>query len=387
MRDIHGSALRRYCWVGDQGEVILEDGSPAAAEQNFATKAEIAKLQAGELDDAATDDLFGRTPNEDAVMAVAAEWSTDPSCIEDRTDLAPSGLLGFVENRPQLLISGASTKIAGLMRCYNPSRMRSTILFLCRFGLVPITVWFLAGPGLFRLWVFAELVVGIYLRVRASDRFGVRQGISEAAKADSLGKQPETSDPIAAALIQLVSELGWPVVPQLAVVASVPGYDNAALTRRFDGRPVILVSRRLVGELPPEVVRAVLAHELGHMLKVNRVAQSLAQWLDFWAPLIGVVLALVASESAWGVAALVVLRSTTYLLDRAIRRSCETRADGLAVGLGCGRDAVRFLEWGLSIRKSRRMAPEWLSTHPRYESRIKRINRLASSAATAPNLT
>jgi len=96
-RWVEGAPVRRYCWVGERGEVIFEAGTRAKAEGNLVTMADVARLQADELDEAEAEDFFSRTPNEDTVMAVAAEWSTDPSKVEERTDLASTGLLGLFD--------------------------------------------------------------------------------------------------------------------------------------------------------------------------------------------------------------------------------------------------------------------------------------------------
>ena len=264
--------------------------------------------------------------------------------------------------------------------------MRATIWFLCRFGLIPFLAWFLVGPGLFVLWAAVEMMIGFWVRISTSERFGLRSGIYEAARADrerAAGGQSEVQDPVAAAVARLVSELGWPVVPQSAVVESVPGHDNAMMTRRRDGRHLILLSKRLVSDQPPEVIRAVLAHELGHLLKVNRFGQTIAGWMDVWVPIIGLALAWGLSESILGPVLWAAIRVTAELLRLAIRRNCETRADGLAVRLGSGRDQVRFLEWSESIRTRRRTRPEWLSTHPAAKNRIARINRLVGLVTTA----
>jgi Zn-dependent protease with chaperone function len=264
--------------------------------------------------------------------------------------------------------------------------MRATIWFFCRFGLIPFVAWFLVGPGLFVLWMAVEMTIGFWVRITTWERFGLSNGISAAARADRAGAaagQSEVQDPVASPVAQLVSELGWSVVPQSAVVESVPGHENAVMTRRRDGRPLILVSMRLASEQPPEVVRAVLAHELGHLLKVNRFGQAIAGWMDLWVPIIGMALGWAFSQSIWGPALWAAIRVTAELLRLAILRNCETRADRLAVRVGAGRDQVRYLEWSASIRKLRRTPPEWLSTHPTAKNRIARINRLASPVTAA----
>ena len=84
-RWVNGSAVRRYCWIGESGEIRFDEGEPARAEGNL--------LRAADLDgDWGAFDLA----DEDTVMAVAAEWSIDPTTLDERDDLPQHGLLGFV---------------------------------------------------------------------------------------------------------------------------------------------------------------------------------------------------------------------------------------------------------------------------------------------------
>jgi hypothetical protein len=84
-RWVDGSPVRRYWWVGESGEIRLDDGEPAAAEGSLARKGDLD----GEWD--ALD-----FPEEDTVLAVAAEWSIDPTTLDGHLDLPPEGLLGYV---------------------------------------------------------------------------------------------------------------------------------------------------------------------------------------------------------------------------------------------------------------------------------------------------
>lgn len=87
-RWVDGSPARRYWWVGESGEIRLDDGEPARAEGSLAHP----------------DDLEGdwdelELPDEDTVLEVAAEWSLDPTSLDERLDLPPDGLLGYVRSR------------------------------------------------------------------------------------------------------------------------------------------------------------------------------------------------------------------------------------------------------------------------------------------------
>jgi hypothetical protein len=80
-----GSPVRRYCWIGESGDIRFDEGEQANAEGNL--------LRAAGLDD--DWDAFDLA-DEETVMAVAAEWSIDPRALRERDDLPPDGLLGFL---------------------------------------------------------------------------------------------------------------------------------------------------------------------------------------------------------------------------------------------------------------------------------------------------
>ncbi len=84
-RWVDGSPVRRYCWIGESGQIRFDEGEPISAEGNL--------LRAADLDsDWDALDLA----NEETVMAVAAEWSLNPTALDERDDLPPRGLLGFL---------------------------------------------------------------------------------------------------------------------------------------------------------------------------------------------------------------------------------------------------------------------------------------------------
>jgi hypothetical protein len=84
-RWVDGSPVRRYCWIGESGEIRFNEGEPISAEGNL--------LRAADLD--GDWDAFDFAC-EETVMAVAAEWSIDPTTLDERDDLPPHGLLGFL---------------------------------------------------------------------------------------------------------------------------------------------------------------------------------------------------------------------------------------------------------------------------------------------------
>jgi len=89
-RWVDGSPARRYWWVGETGEIRLDDGEPAAAEGSLAREGDL---------DGDWDEL--EFPDEGTVLDVAAEWSLDPTTLEGHLDLPPEGLLGYVARPPE----------------------------------------------------------------------------------------------------------------------------------------------------------------------------------------------------------------------------------------------------------------------------------------------
>ena len=83
-RWVHGAPVRRYWWVGESGEIRLDDGEPAAAEGSIA--------RARDLDG---DRRELEVADENTVLDVAAEWSVDPTTLDGRLDLPSQGLVGW----------------------------------------------------------------------------------------------------------------------------------------------------------------------------------------------------------------------------------------------------------------------------------------------------
>jgi hypothetical protein len=81
-----GLPVRRYCSTDCSGDVRFDEGDPARAEGNLPHAADL------DTDDWEDFDLA----DESTVMAVAAEWSIDPTTLEERPDLPPNGLLGIL---------------------------------------------------------------------------------------------------------------------------------------------------------------------------------------------------------------------------------------------------------------------------------------------------
>ncbi|HEX9517015.1 MAG TPA: hypothetical protein VF940_12675 [Streptosporangiaceae bacterium] len=84
-RWVNGSLVRRYCWIGESGEIRFDEGEPISAEGNLLRAADLGgDWEAFDFAD------------EETVMAVAAEWSINPTTLDERDDLPPHGLLGFL---------------------------------------------------------------------------------------------------------------------------------------------------------------------------------------------------------------------------------------------------------------------------------------------------
>jgi hypothetical protein len=91
-RWVDGKPVRRYCYIGESGEICFDEGARIPAEGNVASAADLEAI----ADDAELDPNYA---NEELVMAVARAWSVDPTTLEERDDLPPDGLLGDVAAR------------------------------------------------------------------------------------------------------------------------------------------------------------------------------------------------------------------------------------------------------------------------------------------------
>lgn len=83
-RWVGGLPVRRYCM--DCVDIRFDEGDPARAEGNLP--------HAADLDTGNWEDFDLAT--ESTVMAVAAEWSIDPTTLEERDGLPPEGVLGIL---------------------------------------------------------------------------------------------------------------------------------------------------------------------------------------------------------------------------------------------------------------------------------------------------
>lgn len=86
-RWVAGEPVRRYLWIGESGEIPFDEGEPAAAEGNILRLANLADEEWDEYE----------FPDEETVMAVAAEWSIDPTTIAERSAVDGTGLLGEID--------------------------------------------------------------------------------------------------------------------------------------------------------------------------------------------------------------------------------------------------------------------------------------------------
>jgi hypothetical protein len=81
-RWVNGSPIRRYAWIGDRGEIPLDEGEPARAERGILRQADLD----GDWGDA-------RLADESLVLDLAAEWSVDPSRLGE-FETSGRGLVG-----------------------------------------------------------------------------------------------------------------------------------------------------------------------------------------------------------------------------------------------------------------------------------------------------
>jgi hypothetical protein len=93
MKAVHGEVVRVYAYLGESGENVAIEGEPTVFEKTL-------NLPNTFSDEAKAADYTEREditwPYEQLVMEVAANWSVDPSALEDRKDIAPG--LGLIWN-------------------------------------------------------------------------------------------------------------------------------------------------------------------------------------------------------------------------------------------------------------------------------------------------
>ncbi len=83
-RVVNGSVVRKFAYVGDQGEVPWEFGSPTPEEAALGPAYSRQEVDAGSF------------PDETYVMALAARWSIDPSTLEEQNFGRGLGLIGVL---------------------------------------------------------------------------------------------------------------------------------------------------------------------------------------------------------------------------------------------------------------------------------------------------
>jgi len=81
-RWVSGTPVRRFWWVGETGEVVLNDGDPSPVEPRISREQPI---EDGDVEGV----------DETAVLDVAADWSLDPTELEARLDPKSCGLVGY----------------------------------------------------------------------------------------------------------------------------------------------------------------------------------------------------------------------------------------------------------------------------------------------------
>ena len=91
-KSLNGKTLRIYSYVGEKGENILIEGDPTSIEKQYNLINTFSK-------EAKDEKYFDRTdlttPGEELVMKIAANWSVDPTTLEERKDIKPGlGIIG-----------------------------------------------------------------------------------------------------------------------------------------------------------------------------------------------------------------------------------------------------------------------------------------------------
>ena len=86
MKAVAGTLVRAYAYVGERGETVVATGTRTPAEPLTLLNTLSADAQ---KDTAYFERPDLTSPDEELVMQVAAQWSVDPTTIEERHDIAP----------------------------------------------------------------------------------------------------------------------------------------------------------------------------------------------------------------------------------------------------------------------------------------------------------
>jgi heat shock protein HtpX len=272
------------------------------------------------------------------------------------------------------------------------TRLRTWVLVAGLTGLV-ITIGAAVGGTV--LWLFVVLAVAFnLLGYFYSDRIALRL-----AHAEPL---PEAAAPKLHAMVHRLAEQAAIPMPRLYVT---PGdQPNAFATGRHPKHAAVALTEGLLTTLEPEHVRAVVAHELGHIRNRDILVSSIA------ATLAGAITAAVnvlqlsflfggedgAEENPFGlvgsVAAMILAPVAGTLLQLGVSRQREYLADATAAELlGSGQPLADALE-SIDARPARAlavspaMAPMYIvnplggervarlfSTHPPLRERVRRL--------------
>lgn len=90
MRAANGNIERAYAWLGEEGENLIVEGNPTAAEPKRLV--DTLSPEAQEDNYFAQEDLI--YPNLDLVLYMAGKWSINPATLNKRTDIQGLGLFG-----------------------------------------------------------------------------------------------------------------------------------------------------------------------------------------------------------------------------------------------------------------------------------------------------
>jgi heat shock protein HtpX len=280
------------------------------------------------------------------------------------------------------------------------TRVRTWVLVAALTGLV-IALGALLG-GAF-LWLFVGLAVVFNLiGYFYSDRIALR-----AARAEPL--TGDEAPQLHGAVAELAARAG---IPKPALHLIPGGQPNAFATGRDEKRAAIAVTEGLLGSLPPEQLRGVLAHELAHIknrdILVSSVAAMIAGAVSAIASVVQLSVLFGSDEEdnplGWlgSLAAMLLAPLAAALLQLGVSRQREYLADATGAQL-LGRaaplaDALEQIERSRApaLEVSPVTAPMYIanplpgahmsalfSTHPPISERVRRLrayDRVHSSA-------
>jgi Zn-dependent protease with chaperone function len=236
-------------------------------------------------------------------------------------------------------------------------------------AVAPLVAYWLVGAEYLFTWFAIDFMIGVRLQGRSSNKLGTRRALTLQPEATAVARLEALANAVARRMNVARPDVVLPLDSAL-------GWENALATRSAKRGRMVLVSRRMLDEAPPEAVAAVIAHELGHLRPLDLRCMRAAAYLRLFLPLALAVATIVAPATSPDVLlAYVYVRVAIDLITRAVSRLGERRADSFAMSGGFGPDLARLIEWQMARRPGGwRMPPRLLSSHLKNAPRVARLS-------------